>query len=224
MFGLFKRRKAATDPGAATDEQFVVPVDLNAAHSFAAPSPSKNPNPPTYGANPYAPRLGADLPTIANQDAILVHYMQPPADRAPQQWYEDRNHAKLRLGRNQELFQTRDWTEDTARQPDAVNPWDHTPVSTRPTSTHSPSDFRFVRPFDQRMERRLNGESGSLATLGRAYPIGGMQAPRNFRNTLRIQPPSRDTENMDMPGTVTAAPVPAVYVSPQVSTERRWGL
>lgn len=225
MFGLFKRRKAPKDPGVATDEQFVVPVDLNAAHSYVAPGASKYPSPAVYGAQPYAPKLGADLPAIANQDAILVHYFQPPAGSDPSKWYADRNSMKLRVGLHEELFQTRDWTQVAEKQADAIQPWDHTPPSTRPTATHSPSDYRFIRPFDQRFERRLSGDQTSMAQVGMAYPLGGMQAPRNFRNTLRIQPPARDTENVDLSGAVTASPVPAVYVSPQAqTTERRWGL
>lgn len=224
VFGLFQRRKKAQeDPGVATAEQFVVPVDLNAAHSFVAPGASKYPSPQAYGANPYAPKVGTDLPTIKHQDAILNHFFQPPADAPPQQWFEDRNLMKLRVGRHEEMFQTRDWQAQTERQPDAVQPWDHTPVCTRPTATQSPSDYRFVRPFDQRWERNGNGNAHSMAQLGMAYPIGGMDAPRNFRNTLRIQPAARDTENMDLSGTTTAAVTPAVYVSPQTAP-RRWGL
>jgi hypothetical protein len=224
MFGLFQRRKKAQeDPGVATAEQFVVPVNLDAAHTFAAPGASKYSSPQSYGANPYAPKLGTELPTVKHQDAILNHFFSPPPDVNPQAYYEDRNLMKLRIGRGEELFQTRDWQAQTERQVDAVQPWDHTPVSTRPTSTQSPSDYRFIRPFDQRWEKNGNGNSFSAAQLGMAYPLGGMEVPRNFRNTLRLQPAGRDTENVDLSGTTTATVTPAVYVSPQ-SAPRKWGL
>jgi len=84
--------------------------------------------------------------------------------------------------------------------------------------------MRFIRPFDQNWERRLSGEIGSAATLGRAYPVGGMTPMPSWRNTFRVPPPSRDTENVDLPGTVTASAVPAVYVSPAAPSERRWTL
>ncbi|ARK07702.1 hypothetical protein Toil_gp19 [Rhodococcus phage Toil] len=224
MFGFFGKKKTV-DPGADNLEaQLVIPVDLNEAHSYVRPGASEYPSPPVYGVNPYATKVGTDLPTIKNQDEILVHYMQPPAARNPQQWYEDRNVEILRLSRQQEYFQTASPPEFSAKQGTVVQPWESTPKNPRVTGGLAQSNYRFVRPFDQRFARNLNGNVGSQAALNQSYPFGGLQGQRNFRNTVRLEPPNRDAENYDLSGTQTASPVPAVYVSPQVSNERRYGL
>lgn len=224
MFGFGKKKPA--DPGADVADQVLVPVDLNAAHSYVAPGPRDYPSPPVFGATVYATQLGTELPTLRDQDRILTHYYSPRPTDPPQAFYEDRNRGKLVMGRGQELFQTNNWQDVAEKPADAVNPWHNTPPSTRPTSTQSPSNYRFVRPFDQRFVRTLNGEVGSMASLGRAYPVGGMAPAPNHRNTFRITPPSRDTENYDLASATTPAAQPAVYVSPQVNTPQasRWRL
>lgn len=228
MFGLdalFGRRKKAPPDGSATPEQMAQPVNLDEAHSFVVPGASEYPSPPTYGVQPFAARPGAELPAVRNQDAILVHHLAPPPDRDPAGFYADRNADYLRRSRYNEHLQPLPWHERQESQPVAVNPWEHTPPSPRPTSTMSPSNYRFVRPFDQNWERQLSGDAGSMARLGRAYPVGGMTPMPSWRNTVRIPPPSRDTEIMDLPGDTTAAVTPAVYVSPQASSaDGRWRL
>lgn len=221
MFGFGKKKK---DQATDISEQVIVPVDLNEAHSYVRPGASEYPAPPTYGANVYATQVGKDLPDIKHQDAILTHYFQSPAAGPPQWWWNDRNSEKLRLGRSQELFQTANIPEHQEEKPSAVQPWYDTPRNPRVTGSVSQSNYRFVRPFDQRWERRNNGNVGSMATVGRAYPIGGMVAPRNLRNTFRLEPAARDTENYDLSSTQTYAPPAAVYVSPEVPTSRRYGL
>lgn len=228
MFGLeklFGRGKPPPPDGAATEAQFVQPVNLDEAHSFIVPGASEYPSPPVYGTNPFAARPGAALPAIAGQDAIMLHHLAPPPDRAPAAFYADRNADFLQRARYNEHLQPLPWTERAESQPLAVQPWDHTPPSPRPTSTQSPSVYRFIRPFDQMWERRLSGDSGSMAQVGRAYPVGGMTPMPSWRNTVRIPPPSRDTEIMDLPGATTAAVQPAVYVSPQAPIgNERWRL
>ncbi|MGW1743865.1 hypothetical protein ACWCPQ_34290 [Nocardia sp. NPDC001965] len=221
---LLGKKPPPAAPGAATPEQFMMPVGLDEAHSFVEPGPEEYAPKPTYGANPFAPKVGTDLPAIRHQDTIMIHRIGPEPDRHPSGYYEDRNSANILRSRYNELNQSVPWQESTAAIGDVYQPWEHTPRSPRPTSTQSPSTHRFVRPFDQRFEKRLSGESGSAAVLGRAYPVGGMTAMPSWRNTVRIMPPARDTENMDLPATRTAAVTPSVYVSPQAPAERRWGL
>lgn len=221
FFGFGKKK---VDPATDVHEQVIVPVDLDAAHAYTMPGSQKYPSPPTYGANPYATQVGKDLPTIRNQDAILVHFFQPPAAGPPQFWYNDRNSEKLRIGRSEELFVTKAPVEHAESAPDVVNPWHSTPHNPRVTGTLAQSNYRFIRAFDQRWERTNNGNVGSMATVGRSYPVGGMVAPRNLRNTLRLEPAARDTENYDLNATQTYAPPAAVYVSPDVNTGRRYGL
>lgn len=228
MFGLerlFGRDKPPPADGAATEAQFIQPVNLDEAHSFVVPGASEYPSPPVYGVVPFAARPGAALPAIAGQDAIMLHHFAPPPDRNPTAFYADRNADTLQRARYNEHLQPLPWSERAESQPVAVQPWHTTPLSPRPTSTQSPSTYRFIRPFDQMSERRLSGDAGSMAQLGRAYPVGGMSAMPSWRNTVRIPPPSRDTEIMDLPAGTTAAVTPAVYVSPQpASGDGRWRL
>lgn len=216
MFG----RKKAKD----TDNDLaVVYVGLDDAHKTTAPTRDEYPSPPTYGANPYAVTVGKDLPTIPNQDAILTHWYRPPANQHPEAWWKDNNDSEFELDK-QQLFQTRGWASDASRQQSAPNPWvDGTPLP-RVTSEMSPSNYRHLRPFDNRMERQLNGSHSSMASMKRSYQVNGMTPARSLRNTFRLEPSPRDLENVDLPanGNVPAVE-PAVYVAPQ-QNNGRWGL
>lgn len=226
MFGLKKRAPTHDEK---LQETLVLPVDLNEAHSYAVPDVAHNDYPAKlpYGQAQYSDQLGTDLPTIANQDAILVHWFKPPADKNPQEWYNDRNESEL-FRSKQELFQTKGWSESTDNQDNvAQNPWLSTPRSPRPTSTQSPSIYRFLRPFDQRWQKTFNGMSGSMASLGKQYALGGMQPQNRLRNTLRMEPTRWDIEQFDTnAGTIPAA-TPAVIVSPSAnwpSESQFWGI
>lgn len=222
MFGFGKKRKV--DPQMDTTAQNIVPINLNEAHSFAAPATDEYPAQFAFGTPSYADRLNIELPTIKNQDEILVHYFQPPAAKNPQQWYNDRNKDKIYRG-TQEHFFTDNVSEVVSPDQMEDNPWWHgVPVPTRPTAHMSPSNYRFIRPYDQRWERtNVLAQSGSQARVAYPYPVGGMQPQNTLRNTFRLEPPARDIENMDLNNSKVAAVVPAVYVSPQ-QTSSRWGL
>ena len=216
MFG----RKKVKD----TDNDLaVVYVGLDDAHRTTAPTRDEYPSPPTYGTNPYSPGLGRDLPTIPNQDAILVHWYRPPADRNPAEWWHDNNESEFELDK-QQIFQTTGWSSERGRQVAAENPWLQPAPLPRVTSSASPSNYRHLRPFDQRMERHLNGEHSSMASMKRAYPVNGMQPTRTLRNTFRLEPGPRDLENVDLSGTETPSIQPAVYVSPSAAPSSKWGL
>lgn len=228
MFGLGKK-KPNTNQVDVAEMTAVLPVDLNQAHSYVAPDPVHNDYPVKvpFGSNPYSDQIGKDLPTIKNQDAILVHYFQPPASMPPQAWYDDRNEQKIKLSR-QELTKADPW-QALPDNKDAVtdNPWLHTQPSNRRTSTQSPSDYRFIRPFDQRWNRNLNGLNGSMASIGKAYAVGGMGHAPDWRNTLRMEPTRWDIEQFDMSANQVPAAQPGVYVSPSAeipSTSQYWGI
>lgn len=216
MFG----RKKAKD----TDNDLaVVYVGLDDAHKTTAPGREEYPSQPTYGANPYASAIGRDLPTIPNQDAILTHWYRPPADRNPAEWWNDANDSEFAMDA-QQVFQTRGWQSDASRLQIAENPWVGGAPLPRVTSEMSPSNYRHLRPFDQRMERKLDGNHASMASMKRSYPVNGMRPAQSLRNTFRLEPSPRDLENIDLPvGGVVPAVEPAVYVAPQ-SGGSRWGL
>lgn len=224
MLGLFKRKPPKNEELEAT---IVLPIGLDDRHSYFAPGKPVEyghpyPSPGEYGAQPYATRRGPELPPVSKQDDILIHYLQPPAAKPPQEWYDDRNQVNIALGR-QETFVTKNPIGSVTNVAAAANPWLSTPVSPRPTSSMSPSNYRFYRPFDQRWNRQLTGVATSLATVGQAYPVGGMQPTRTFRNTFRLAPTARDVENLDLPSKQVASVTPAVYVSPQAPA-RKWSL
>lgn len=215
----FRRRPPPTTDTAMT----AVPANLDVAHSYTAPT--GGPTEYRYGVIPYADRPGVVLPAVTGQDARMI-----PADRqppgAPGPYWSDRNASRLRFAA-QEQPDPLPHTATITPEFFADNPWLHTPRSPRPTSTYSPSTYRFYAPFDQRIAHRSNtGTVYSAATLPGGYPIGGMTAPVPRRNTLRVIPTPRDIENVDLTAPTVAAVDPAVYVSPhpagEIDPASRW--
>lgn len=208
----------------STAAQQVVPIGLDDAHNYAAPGPAPFTELP-FGKVQYSDGLGKDLPTIANQDRIMVHYMQPPADQNPQAWYNDRNEDRIYRG-TQEHFFTKNIPETAEQQGAAPNPW---LGSSQVQNYHfnanfMQSNYRFIRPFDQQWERTNSlGQTGSQARVAYPYAVGGMVPQNTLRNTFRLAPSARDIENMDLNSSHVAAVEPAVYVSPQTKSSR-WGL
>lgn len=218
----FRRRNRAPNPDLA--ETRIVPVGLDDAHSYVQPGPAPFTELP-FGKVQYSDGLGKDLPTIPDQDRILVHYFRPPADRNPQEWYNDRNEDRIYRG-TQEHFFTKNIPETAQSQKAEDNPW------LGPTQTQNyhfnanfmQSNYRFIRPFDQRMERTNTlAQSGSQARVAYPYAVGGMQPQTHLRNTFRLAPSARDIENLDLSDSHVTAVQPAVYISPQVQSSR-WGL
>lgn len=208
----------------STEAQKVVPIGLDDAHNYTAPGPAPFTELP-YGKPQYSDRLGKDLPTIPNQDRVLVHYFMPPAGENPQAWYNDRNQDRIYRG-TQEHFFTKNIPETSQQQHAADNPW----LGSSQTENYHhnalfmQSNYRFIRPFDQQWERTNTlAQSGSQARVAYPYAVGGMVPQTQLRNTFRLAPSARDIENLDLNSSHVAAVEPAVYVSPQVQSSR-WGL
>lgn len=199
-----------------------IPVTLDEAHTYVQPRGDYVADYP-YGTKDYSPLVGVELPTIRNQDAILVHWYRPPDAGNPAEWWQDNNSDELARAK-QERFTTTLGQETTDRQYAAENPWLQRHPLPRVTSDMSPSNYRFERPFDQRYERKLNGNHFSMASNRRSYPVNGMQPSRSLRNTFRLEPLARDAENVDLSATETPAPIPATYVSPVPAQSSKWGL
>lgn len=221
---LGHRRRNRVNETMDTKAQKVVPIGLDDAHSFVAPGPAPFTELP-FGKAQYSDSLGKDLPTIPEQDRVLVHYFQPPAGKNPQEWYNDRFEDRIYRG-TQEHFFTKNIPESAESQKAEQNPW----CGSTPTENYhfnanfSPSNYRFVRPFDQQWERTNSlAQTGSEARVAYPYAIGGMLPQQQLRNTFRLAPTARDLENLDLNDTHVAAVTPAVYVSPQVQSSR-WGL
>lgn len=134
------------------------------------------------------------FPTIAQQDQLLVHWDRPPADTNPQAWYDDRNTwAKVQ----RDKVEHQEGVPQPALMPDAPQPGDDPrwspPSVDRMTAHLNPMGYSFTRPYDQDMERELDGVHLSLAMNRRAYTLtgsAGLASPWN--NSYRIEPPTND--------------------------------
>lgn len=198
----------------------VVMADLDKLHQEAIPHNDAPIISAHYGGNDgWAAQVGVNLPPVANQDRILVHYDRPPADKSGKQYWNDRNASAIERG-SVEHYQPDLFKETVGSNPRASDPRLVPIPTSRPTTQMSPSNFRFTRPFDQNMSRHLNGSHFSMASMHRSYPINQMQAPRRFRNTYRIEPPPLDTNSIDLPNDTTATVPGAIYASPTTSMNR----
>lgn len=198
-------------------------VGLDEAHSYVQPR-GDHPDKHEYGAVDWSPQVGTELPPIAEQDRILVHWYRPPDAGSPRPWWQDANSDKILRGE-----QERATTDLGSSVPGSLrveqNPWIGQPQPLpRVTSQAVPANYRFERPFDQRTERTLTGEHFSMASNRRTYQVNGMEPARSFRNTIRLEPVARDAENVDLASTSAPAATPAVYVSPPSVPSSRWGL
>jgi len=201
----------------------LIPVGLDEGHSYVQ-TKGDHPDKYDFGNKDYSPQIGPELPPIKDQDAILIHWYRPPDNQNPQAWWNDANYDRIARGA-QERFTTDLGSMTPGTHRAEVNPWIGQPQPLpRVTSEDSPSNYRFERPFDQNFERRFNGVHFSMASNRRTYPVNGMQPQRNFRNTFRLEPVSRDIENVDLATQETPSAVPAVYVSPATQPSSRWGL
>lgn len=205
---------------ATTRKVTVYPPDpgaLAAKHSFVAPS----------GGYPLAPdgwsaRPGIDMPVLRNQDRILYHSNQPPPNRPPQPFYEDRSADTLTRHRGEETISSTEVLAHVFQESRAPDPrWSPPQVS---RLNNRPTSYSFVRPFDRMSARKLNGTHFSMAEAIRAYDIGGMRPVTSRRNTWRVQPPPHDMENIDLPSSDRPEASPEVYISPQAPYGRAFRL
>ena len=136
------------------------------------------------------------FPTIANQDSILIHYDRPPADKNPQEWYDDRNIWAKQQRESIEHQVGVPWMDDTSKTgPMADDPKWTPPTVNRPTAFLSPSSYRFTRPYGQDVEHELNGVHLSLADNRRAYNLSGnVGRTQGWNNSYRIDPVSNDAQ------------------------------
>lgn len=120
------------------------------------------------------------------------------------------------------------WEEKKARKSVGRNPRETPPPETRMTEKLSPSNYTFLRPFDQLSKgngaRHFNGNHFSMADHRREYEILGMQPVRNSRNTYRIEPGPWDRNLVDMPPIEPASPGPIQAVDLPPSGSRSWRL
>lgn len=185
------------------------------------------------GIDGWAPKLGVTLPTVPNQDALLIHYdLEKPTDPGhPSRFWTNRNAQRLAYGAQEKLQAGSNETGSNGgyQGGDGTTAWDtaspreiiaddpkRTPVpNSRPTMTQSPSNYRFTAPMHAGRgdTPHLNGWHFSMADIHRSYPIRGMRPSQRLRNTFRLEPPPRDAQSMDVPATLPTVPAQE-YVTP----------
>lgn len=79
----------------------------------------------------------------------------------------------------------------------ADNPRRTPPPEQRITARMSPSNYSFMRPFDQTVAHSFNGMHFSMADHRRNYDTGGMAPAMSRRNTQRLDPAPWDTNIVD---------------------------
>lgn len=203
-------------------------VSLNNAHStteYYGNYPSQN----TQKA--WAGNIPREFPAVFNQDAILHHDITPGGtydDKNPQAYYDDRNADKLERDRvNTRSLQNTPQAirAHSSAQMAEDNPYLGHPAQMFRRSNDDQDLYSFTRPFYPGEGYALStGQHFSMASNRRAYGILGMQPHRNFRNTFRLEPVARDSENSDLSGVTAPTADPAIYVSPQSAPSSKWGL
>jgi hypothetical protein len=179
------------------------------------------------GLSGWAPRAGIEMPPIADQDAILTHWLDEPGNNPVGKYGADPYYGQ----RNQDAIARRNYDEvlrvptnaagfpiDSHENPEARNPNWVPPLPDRPTAYQSPSSYRFQHKMRSGHgdTRHLSGEHFSMASMHRSYPVRGMQPARRFRNTWRLEPTPRDEAATDLPGPVVQ-PASGQYVSPNLA-------
>lgn len=213
-WSLFGKKQPVTDPGP--------PPGLDVLHDEAIPEGGYPIIPSGFWGGPSG--WAAQVETIPEIDNVYTHYDQQPADAADggAQYYADRNSDKLARAKQDESYSQDGigWHIEQHENQIALNPYiTNLPRPSRVTSYESPSNWRFYAMPDGlfRSKRNLNGMHFSMAQMHRSYPILGMEPAHRFRNTYRIEPPSRDAMNTDMPtGSGTTSVPGAMYASPNL--------
>lgn len=217
--GLFKKKAPPLPPGAGIGKS-----DYTTAkgHVPIVPSTGKG-----TGIDGWSPHLATTLPTLKNQDDLLIHFdLEKPADPGhPSPFWQKRNAYRIKSGEQFEHWQTGgqgngldSWQEKTGTYQPTIDPKLHPVLPSRPTAYQSPSSFRFFAPM--RSGRgdtpHLNGFHFSMASNRRSYPIRGMRPAMQFRNTFRLEPPPRDAQSMDVPSESPSVPG-NTYVTPSAN-------
>ncbi len=144
-----------------------------------------------------------NIPDASRLQQIPLYEFYPDG-KTPKRFYESRD----RDDKARHSVETQDadgWEEQKNQLHRALPPLFTPPPEPRPMTRMSPSNYRFLRPFDQLSKgngaRQFNGMHFSMADHRRTYEIGGMipQSIRDRRNTFRLDPAPWDTNIVDMP-------------------------
>ena len=161
---------------------------------------------------------GGNMPDVTRQQpAIGLKEFGPPADQPPGTYWQRRNAWRIDNFRHDRQTPPQ-YPQTNGRYRPADDPKREPPLPNRVTAFLSPSSTRFVTasPIGSRQAKRLNGNHFSMASHRRAYPIGGMEPARRFRNTYRIEPDSREDRVTDLPPETNDQKGEVTFTSPVV--------
>lgn len=210
----FPKKQPAVDPGP--------PPGLDTLHDEAIPEGGYPIIPSGFWGGPSG--WSPTVETIPEIDDVYIHYDAPAADSVgnPNTFWQQRNKSLIdRAAENEdEVNSGKGWYVAQHENQIVQNPYIIAlPRPNRVTAYESPSNYRFLAYPDGlfRSKRNLNGMHFSMAQMHRSYPILGMEPAHRFRNTYRIEPPSRDSMNTDLPMGAGTTTVPgALYNSPDL--------
>jgi len=160
---------------------------------------------------------GQDFPA-ASRAQLIPRYDRRPDEGSPVTYWGESGiegtTGKIRSRSGGEDLKANEIAMDPYRYDLGQRRWQDTPRRTpidsgRPTARYSPSNWRFLRPFDQLNRpyeefvtgsaRHLTGMHFSMADHRRLYEILGMAPQKSHRSTYRVEPPPWDQKMVDMP-------------------------
>lgn len=163
-----------------------------------------------------------EVPPVEEVRSNLQHWRWPPPEPATEYFDPPERYKVEKQYSDTDRFIAKQEEYDWALDPKMF------PV-TEDNVRHTPSNWRFFRPFGQQVAHRFSGEHFSMASHIRNYPIFGMEPFGETRNTYRVEPPPRDITIQDRGPDVEPDTPPSVYVSPNTDyamfpPSRNWRL
>lgn len=171
-----------------------------------------------------------DIPDPRRLQRMPLYQYRPPAMNPPERWWNGpRGPGQEGLERHRavETVDGDGWEMtrgDATRKRAAPDVYRTPPPEPRPTNKMAPTTYSYTRPFDQTVERRMNGQHFSMADHKRDYEIYGMAPVRTSRNTYRLDPQPWDTNIVDMAPAYTPTEARIVSVDVPDAAGRSWRL
>lgn len=172
------------------------------------------------------------IPDNRRMQRIPLYQYRPPANVAPEQWWNgphgpgQEQIARHRAVETQDADgweMTRGLTYETNKRA-APDPRRTPPPEPRLTNKMAPTTYSYTRPFNKGTSERLNGNHFSMADHRRTYDVYGMAPVYSRRNTYRADPLPWDTNIVDQAPAYQPTPGRINAVEVADSAGRSWRL